>query len=108
MTRFIVCGGRNYGDREEIARVLTKVPDDWILVHGAATGVDTLAGEAWPGLTEPHPADWNQFGAAAGPIRNGQMLTRDVALVVAFPGGAGTRDMVRRAKRANVEVWEIQ
>jgi hypothetical protein len=28
-------------------------------------------------------------------------------LVVAFPGGRGTADMVKRAKKANVEVIEV-
>ena len=29
-------------------------------------------------------------------------------LVVAFPGGTGTADMIRRAKKAGVEVKEIK
>ncbi|MBR0908260.1 hypothetical protein [Bradyrhizobium liaoningense] len=39
------------------------------------------------------PAAWVRHGNAAGPIRNGQML-RDgkPGLVVAFPGGRGTRN----------------
>jgi UDP-N-acetylmuramoylalanine-D-glutamate ligase len=30
-----------------------------------------------------------------------------VDLIVAFPGGKGTADMVERAKKANIEVREI-
>lgn len=44
-------------------------------------------------------------GKAAGPIRNQRMLDEGKPdLVVAFPGGRGTADMVRRAKAAGVPV----
>ncbi|HVM95122.1 MAG TPA: hypothetical protein VMT89_01980, partial [Candidatus Acidoferrales bacterium] len=53
-------------------------------------------------------ADWRRNGRAAGPIRNQQMLTEGKPdLVVAFPGGRGTRDMVNKAKAANVAVTVI-
>jgi len=41
-------------------------------------------------------------------MRNQKMLDDNkVDLVVAFPGGKGTADMVERAKKANIEVREI-
>jgi len=55
------------------------------------------------------PADWETHGKAAGPIRNQRMLDEGRPdLVVAFPGGRGTSDMVARAKRAGVEVMMIE
>ncbi len=51
------------------------------------------------------PAEWSKYGRRAGPIRNKQML--DVGkphLVVAFPGGAGTANMVKQAKAAGVPI----
>jgi len=49
-------------------------------------------------------ADWETHGRAAGPIRNEKMLTWKPDLVVAFPGGVGTADLVRRAEAAGVPV----
>jgi acyl-CoA synthetase (NDP forming) len=54
------------------------------------------------------PANWKKHGKSAGPIRNQLML--DVGkpdLVIAFPGGSGTADMIRRARKAGVPVKEI-
>ena len=54
------------------------------------------------------PAQWGKFGDAAGPIRNAKMLEEELDLVVAFPGGAGTADMVRRSKKAGFKVMEVK
>ncbi len=50
-------------------------------------------------------ADWTTHGRAAGPIRNARMLAEyHPDLVIAFPGGRGTLDMVSKAERAGVAV----
>jgi hypothetical protein len=47
-------------------------------------------------------------GKAAGPIRNQRMIDEGKPdLVIAFPGGRGTADMVSRAKKAGIPVQEI-
>lgn len=112
--RILVCGGRDYTDYESVRRNLLEACNDdesITIIHGAARGADALAvkfaidyelGE------EPYPANWSRDGKAAGPIRNQQMLSEGKPdLVVAFPGGNGTADMVRRARKAGVEVREI-
>jgi hypothetical protein len=54
------------------------------------------------------PANWKKHGRAAGPMRNQQMLDEGKPdLVIAFPGGSGTADMVRRAKAAGVPVETV-
>jgi hypothetical protein len=116
--RVLVCGGRDYTDREKMDRVLRLVDDARgpikTLIHGAARGADSLAAK-WArdtGLDEfgevlAFPANWRD-GKRAGPIRNQQMLDEGKPeLVIAFPGGAGTADMVRRARAAGVEVQLI-
>lgn len=111
--RVLVCGGRGYRDAAHVDRVLQQVRAEQpitTIIHGAARGADQL-GEAW-GLKqnihlEPYPADWHTYGLSAGPRRNQEMLTKGRPdLVVAFPGGRGTADMVRRARRAGVRVIE--
>jgi hypothetical protein len=55
-----------------------------------------------------YQADWKGLGRKAGPIRHQQMLDESQpALVVAFPGGRGTADMVCRARGADIEVIEV-
>lgn len=83
-----------------------------LLIHGAARGADSLA-DAWAlrrGVSRrAFPADWARFGRAAGGLRNTQML-RDgqPELVIAFPGGTGTRNMIAQARMAKVAVREIK
>lgn len=80
--------------------------------HGDARGADKLADD-WAIIesipVERMPADWKGNGGAAGPIRNSEMLKREPVPVaaVAFPGGTGTADMVKKCKRAGVPVWEV-
>ena len=121
--RILVCGGRDFTDRDKVWRTLDGVfpisePDAYgnylplgTLIHGACpTGADHLADEYavvnWLGL-ETYPPDWS-LGRKAGPIRNQRMLDEGKPdLVVAFPGGRGTADMVRRARQSGVPVMEI-
>ena len=113
--RVLVCGGRNYNERGHIWETLynidvTRGPIDCI-IHGAATGADSAA-MLWAQMTkrvkqESFAADWKTHGKGAGPIRNQRMLDEGKPdLVVAFPGGKGTADMVRRSRIAGVEVVE--
>jgi hypothetical protein len=53
---------------------------------------------------EAYPADWKKHGRAAGPIRNQRMLDENPDILVAFPGGKGTADMVARARKASLTV----
>lgn len=88
------------------------LPTDITIISGEADGVDSAATDfAVVNYTQykGFPADWKTHGKAAGPIRNQQMLDEGKPdLVIAFPGGNGTADMVRRARKAGVEVREIK
>lgn len=108
----LVCGGRDYWDRVTFDRVMRlHVASGVGIIHGGARGADSLAAE-WA-LENEHPmrtfaADWAGHGRAAGPMRNQRMLEEGrPILVIAFPGGRGTADMVARAKAANVPVIEV-
>lgn len=114
MIRVLVCGGRDYHDLERVALVLNPLHKEFNFVEvisGCADGAD-LCGLIWARSnyipTRIFPAKWKEFGNAAGPIRNQQMLDEGKPdLVVAFPGGKGTRDMITKAKIAKVEVVEV-
>jgi UDP-N-acetylmuramoylalanine-D-glutamate ligase len=81
------------------------------IITGGATGADRSAAD-WAALEftdyEEYPANWKKHGKAAGPIRNKQMLDSGVDLVIAFPGGAGTANMVKQAKKAGVKIIQIK
>ncbi len=57
---------------------------------------------------ERYPADWEQYGKAAGHIRNQQMLDSGVDIAVEFPGGRGTADMRARLNKAGVPVIKYE
>lgn len=116
----LVCGGRDYANRERVFEVLDDVHAHGLItriVHGGAgkklrdgtvLGADRLA-EAWADerriTSQTYPADWDTYGNSAGPRRNAEMLTLESPdLVIAFPGGRGTADMVQRAINADVNV----
>ena len=111
--RVLVTGGRDYRDSGAVHAALDRVHREVVIdavIHGAGRGADTLA-DTWAALrgvpAHAFPAQWRAYGRGAGPIRNQRMLDDGKpGLVVAFPGGRGTADMVRRARRAGVEVWE--
>lgn len=109
--KVLVCGGRDFLDRQLAYRTLDEhAAGALIIIHGDARGADQLAGD-WARLRGKVivacPADWNTYGKGAGPIRNQQMLDKKPDVVVAFPGGHGTQDMVMRALRAGVRVVEV-
>lgn len=108
--RVLVCGGREYRQRARVWYALdqyhAKHGPIEVVIHGCARGADLLAKE-WAharGIAElPFLPDWKGRGKAAGPIRNQQMLDEGrPTVVIAFPGGNGTADMVRRAREAGI------
>lgn len=112
--RVLVTGSRKWTDRAQVEQALDAVlallqvpftmQHTLILVHGAATGLDTLAARsaAQRGWTvEGHPAQWDTHTAAcpprhhgetickmAGHRRNHEMIALGADLVVSFPTGA--------------------
>jgi predicted Rossmann-fold nucleotide-binding protein len=112
--RVLVCGGRKFAEKELAFAVLTELHRDEgiaCIIHGCQSGADTIAA-LWAvdvGIPhQPFPAAWSRYGNAAGPIRNRQMIIEGKPdLVIAFPGGNGTADMVAQANRAAIPVYEI-
>jgi hypothetical protein len=112
--RICVCGGRDYYDKHKVWNTMDtfrSIVPDFVLIHGDAKGADSLA-DAWARYneieTDPFPADWEQHGKKAGPIRNRQMIASGIDLLLAFPGGKGTADMIAACKAAGVVVKEIK
>lgn len=84
---------------EEIAEV----------VSGGAAGIDYL-GEQWAkahGIpVKRFPADWGTHGNVAGYVRNRDMANYANAALIIWDGqSSGTRDMIRVADHAGLEVY---
>ena len=112
--RVLVTGGRDYNNAQLVGDVLWRLAVVYgrlTIIHGNARGLDTLAAkwaEKMCQLVLAFPADWAKHGKAAGPIRNQQMLTEGKPdLVVAFPGGKGTADMVARTRKAGIPLLQF-
>lgn len=123
--RVLVCGGRDYADVEQFVSVVKPLKEQYTwpydpcgrsarcymeIVSGMAPGADSLAARfarAYHLKLHEFPADWT-LGRKAGPIRNQRMIDEGKPdLVVAFPGGRGTADMVSRARKAGIRVVEV-
>jgi len=106
--KLIIAGGRHYKftprdidflnwfkrSSEENEDPITEV------VSGKCSGADAY-GERWAKFhgihVEPFPADWDNLGDAAGPVRNEEMA-KYADVVILFPGNKGTRSMQERAE----------
>lgn len=119
--KVLVCGGRSYRNGNLVGTAM-KAWNVTELVVGynpndkRFQGADQLAYEyakanGIPGCC--FPAAWGQFGKhgkgdPAGPLRNMKMLDRGKPeMVLAFPGGRGTDNMVALAKEGGVRVVEV-
>jgi hypothetical protein len=121
----VVCGSRDWPYPQEIERRLMTL---WLrstaltVVEGGATGADRVAA-LWAARMAKHPrkpitwmhcpADWDQHGKAAGPIRNGMMArylvqrrdAGDEVAVLAFHrrDSRGTANMIEQARALSIQ-----
>lgn len=109
-TRVIVTGGREFTDYHIVAQTLTELRrtrGPLFVIHGGAEGADSLA-KTWAANAGLPSAEvralWGRYDKRAGSTRNAWMLLLQPELVVAFPGGSGTHDMVTQALEAGVPV----
>jgi hypothetical protein len=107
--RVIVCGSREWTDREAIADRLFDLPPGSTIVHGGAKGADRIAaqeGQKLGHFIEVHPAFWDTHGKRAGVIRNELMAGLGADLCIAFWDGRsrGTSHMVDAAEKRGIPV----
>ena len=107
--KLVVCGGRY--------EILTPGRQKWLwrfivendcreVVTGGCRGIDREV-HAWADTNllnaKVFEADFANLGRSAGPRRNAEMAAYG-DLLVAFPGGRGTADMVRKMTAAGKRV----
>lgn len=117
--KVLVCGDRDYEDREQIYHVLdvyrAKIGPDMLLINGGAPGADNIAREWAVDRKVDHItmyARWDIFGRSAGPIRNRAMAKKKPKLVLAFhpnlKKSKGTKDMVNVAEGLDIKVKKFR
>jgi hypothetical protein len=112
-----------------VREVLDKLyPKITLIIEGVASGADSLA-RRYAKLNhievETYEADWynlkakpcivrvdgfgRRYNVLAGPTRNQRMIDEGKPnLVIGFPGGSGTADMLRRARKAGIPVEKVK
>lgn len=124
--RVIIAGGRSFNDRSMVDATMAMIVSQmkWeisTIISGGASGADTL-GEEWARShaipIERYEAQWRvpihhadgtvgyEIDRTAGVKRNEQMACVADALV-AFPGGRGTADMVKRAHKHGLRIYNV-
>jgi len=113
--RVIICGGRKYVDQNTAFAWLdalhSKTPISFI-IEGGAAGADTL-GRTWAivnGISfVTVRADWAIHKKDAGFLRNIRMRDEfQPDMVLALPGGVGTKMMVKLARDKGIPVEILQ
>ena len=109
--RVLICGGRNFDDYEYLrstldAAIMYGALDITEIIHGDARGIDRLVGK-WANETGRQCRVF-RYGRSVGPRRNQEMIYRGKPeLVIAFPGGRDTQDIINRAMAVGIPVRTI-
>lgn len=132
--RVLICGDRDWNDPDIIDAIVRGLHEIAItkdkeleVVEGKARGADRMAeSSAYNVERNIHgelgfsprikvldfPAKWDEFGNAAGPIRNREMLKADPDVIIAFhsdiSASKGTKDMINIAVEAGKPVLLVQ
>ena len=116
--RVLICGDRNWTDREKIKRRIIQLclPPGSTIIHGGARGADVIAGEIGKSMgfeVIEFRADWEKYGKAAGPIRNKQMLDKGKPdLVIGFHSdifkSKGTKNMLIQSQKRKISTQLVE
>lgn len=115
--KVIVAGSRSITDEKLVHKFIDMINEKieiTEIVSGGASGVDKL-GEEWARKNNIpctiFPADWEQYGKSAGPIRNREMAEYADALIAIWDyKSRGTLNMITTARKLGliVEVLVIE
>ena len=109
--KLIIAGGRDFTQEYIVNKVLYGLDSDIIdeVVCGDARGADTLGAE-WAHIhhipVKHFPANWDEYGKAAGYIRNAEMGQYSDMLIAFWDGKSrGTMNMIKTMKLHKKPYW---
>lgn len=109
--RVIIAGGRDFDDFRLLCKVCMHMLQNKTnveIVSGTANGADKLGEKFAEYMGYPikrFPANWDEFGKAAGHIRNKEMAEYGDALIAFWDGESkGTGGMIGEAEKRNLKV----
>ena len=117
--RVMVSGSRNWGDSgliyKELDKLLNTFTDKLVLIHGGATGADTIA-QNWASnnnvQVEIFLPKWEEYGKKAGALRNIEMVKSgiDTGLAFMIDNSPGTSHAISVFKKFNIhhKIFEKQ
>lgn len=113
---WLICGGRDFDNlrlfNDAMGHLAHAIGFPQLIIEGGATGADRMArhwGFDHEILSISYNPNWRDHGKAAGPIRNQRMIDEGKPdRIIAFPGGRGTADMVRRARAALLPIVLVE
>lgn len=123
--RIIVTGSRDWNSISDVFRLIEAMaqiynPVELTIVHGACpTGADKMAHQwvevaknimPYTIIEEAHPASWKEFGRAAGPIRNREMVEMGADICLAFirNNSKGASMTAKIAEEAGIKVYIVK
>lgn len=116
-SKVIIAGSRSFADYEKLKSICDSIlPNQYSeprisILSGTSSGSDSL-GERYAnerGYTlNRYPANWEQYGKAAGPIRNRQMVEDADAAIIFWDGQSkGTKNLIEQANKRGLKVRTI-
>ena len=109
--RVIIAGGRDFNDFRLLCKVCMHMLQNKTnveIVSGTANGADKL-GEKFADYMgykiKQFSPNWDEFGNAAGHIRNREMAEYGDALIAFYDGKSkGTKNMIEEAEKRNLKL----
>lgn len=115
--RVIIAGTRDFNDYPLLEAKLdyylsNSKTESIVIVSGGASGADAL-GERYAKTRgfplERYPADWQQYGRRAGPLRNERMAAVSDACILFWDGKSkGTKSMLHAARKKDIPVRVVR
>lgn len=114
--RVLVCGGQKFYNKVLFRYTMNMLHADTpvtLVMHGGTNGADWLAKYWADGMSIPKEEykdpRWLGTSRNVGNRKNHFMLKESKPdIVVAFPGGKNTADMIKQAKKAGIKVIEVE
>ena len=113
--KVLICGSRNFSDKQLIRSVIMQLPKDTVIIQGGARGADHMAklyALERGMIVEEYLPNWDELGKKAGPLRNQEMIDKGhpdkvIAFFYDMENSKGTWDMIRRSEKANIPIDTI-